>query len=96
MIKRIDMMIRLLSQSKPSISAQGTLSSEDILAMESNIDNEDKNKVADLLEDLVVFLRDDPDEKKGINTTLNKITNGYGHIRPISETVKQVKSVFLG
>jgi hypothetical protein len=44
---------------------------------------------------MVVLLRNDPDNKRKINETWNKMRNGYGHIKPISEILESVKEYFL-
>jgi hypothetical protein len=49
----------------------------------------------DLLEDVVVLLRDDPDNKSKIKERWNKIMSGYGHIKPISEILESVNEYFL-
>lgn len=92
-IKSIDLLIRALSQTKQS-TIQG-LSAQDLSALRSSIDEDDKSKVANLLEDLAVSLRDDPDNKRQIRTQVNKITDSYGHIKPISDAINSVKLGFL-
>jgi hypothetical protein len=92
-LKRIDLLIRALSQSKQSAIAG--MSPEDISSLRGGIDADDRTRVIDLLEDLAVLLRDDPGNKGKIRTDTNKIMNGFGHIKPISDAINSVKAGFL-
>ena len=97
-IERIDMIIRILSSSRfagKSQTGDNNINSEEILNFKDKIEEEDKPKLAGLLEDLVVLLKDDPDNKGDIRQIWNKIMNGYGHIKPISEILAAVKSDYL-
>jgi hypothetical protein len=89
-ISRIDNIIRVLSH-LDSTHEGSSLE----LNLKNAVDKEDRPKLQDLLEDLVVLLRDDPDNKSKIKELWNKITNGYGHIKPISEILEAVKEYFL-
>jgi hypothetical protein len=100
LIERIDIIIRiLLSSSSGSAGKSQTgddnINSDEILKFKDKIEEEDKPKLAGLLEDLVVLLKDDPDNKRDIRQIYNKIMNGYGHLKPISEILATVKSNYL-
>jgi hypothetical protein len=71
------------------------MSAEDVSDLRGGIDEDDKAKVIDLLDDLAVLLRDDPDNKRKIRTQVKKITDGYGHIKPISDAINSVETGFL-
>jgi hypothetical protein len=60
-------------------------STEETLKLRNEIDKEDRLKLANLFEDFVILLSDDRD---------NKIMDGYGHIKPISEILESVKNIF--
>ena len=89
-IVRIDNIIRVLSH----LDSSQESNSEESLNLKNAVDKEDRPKLANLLEDMVVLLRDDPDNKNKIKETWNKIMNGYGHIKPISEILKSTKKYF--
>ena len=98
-IERIDIIIRILLSSSRSAGKSQTeddnINSNEIVKFKDKIEEEDKPKLAGLLEDLVVFLKDDPDNKRDIRQICNKIMNGYGHLKPISEILATVKSNYL-
>ena len=98
-IERIDIIIRILLSSSRSAGKSQTeddnINSDEIVKFKDKIEEEDKPKLAGLLEDLVVLLKDDPDNKRDIRQICNKIMNGYGHLKPISEILATVKSNYL-
>ena len=89
-IKRIDLVVRSLSQSKTEMN-----DSEDLRKIKAEVDPDDKPKLAMILEDTLVVLKDDPQNRVKIKENLNRIWDGYGHIKPISEVVDQVKKCYL-
>jgi hypothetical protein len=88
---RIDNTIRVLSH----LDSPHESNSEETLSLKNAVDKEDRPKLANLLEDVVVLLRDDPDNTSKIKEMWNKIMSGYGHIKPISEILKSVNEYFL-
>ncbi len=90
-MSRIDNIIRVLSH----LDSTDESNSEETLKLKNEIDKEDKLKLANLFEDMVVLLRNDPDNKSKIKELWNKIMHGYGHIKPISEILESVKKYFL-
>ena len=98
-IERIDIIIRILLSSSRSGGKSQTeddnINSDEIVKFKDKIEEEDKPKLAALLEDLVILLKDDPDNKRDIRQIWNKIMNGYGHLKPISEILAAVKSNYL-
>jgi hypothetical protein len=89
-IKRIDLIIRALSQSKMEMN-----DSEDIQKIKAGVEQDDKPRLAALLEDTLVLLKDNPHNRLKIKENLNRIWDGYGHIKPLSEVVDQVKKSYL-
>jgi hypothetical protein len=89
-IKRIDTIVRALSQSKTDMN-----DSEDVQKIKDGVEQDDKPRLAALLEDTLVLLKDDPDNRLKIKEKLNRIWDGYGHIKPLSELVGQVKKYYL-
>ena len=87
-IKRIDSIVRALSQSK-------TNDSEDMQKIKAEVEQDDKPRLTELLEDMLVLLKDNPDNRFKIREKLNRIWDGYGHIKPLSEVVDQVKKCYL-
>jgi hypothetical protein len=90
-LSKIDNIIRELSHLS---SARGK-SSEESQILKKEIDKEDEMKLANLFEDLVVLLKDDPENKNKIREIWNRIMNGYGHVPVISEILKAVEKSFL-
>src|SRR5690348_14930836 len=87
---RIDNTIRVLSH----LDSPHESNSEETKSLNA-IDKEDRPKLVNLLEDIVVLLKDDPDNKSKIKEMRNKIMSGYGHIKPISEILESVNEYFL-
>jgi hypothetical protein len=90
-IKRIDLIVRVLSQSKK----METNDYEDIQKIKAEVEQDDKPRLAALLEDTLVLLKDDPQNVRKIKEKLNRIWDGYGHIKPLSEIVDQVKKCYI-
>ena len=90
LIKRIDSIVRSLSQSKSE-----TRISEDIQKIREDVEQDDKPRLAALLEDIIVLLKDDPQNTVRIKEKLNRIWDGYGHIKPLSEIIDQIKKYYL-
>lgn len=89
-VSKIDNIIRVLSHLS---SVQGE--SSEVQMLKNEIDKEDEVKLINLFEDMVVLLKDDPDNKKMIREIWNRIMNGYGHIPVISQILKSVEKSFL-
>ncbi len=85
-VRTIDTLIRGLTHSETETDSQ------DIKIVRAEVEEEDKPKLASLLEDLLVLLKDDPENKARIKTTWNRLMEGYGHIKPLSELLKSVKT----
>jgi hypothetical protein len=90
-ITKIDNLIRMLLH----LDSGKENDSEEMLTLKNAIDKEDRPKLAILFEEMVVLLKDDPDNKSKIKEMWNKVMNGYGHIKPISEILESVKQYFL-
>jgi hypothetical protein len=90
-ITKIDNTIRILLH----LDSEKENDSEEMLTLKNAIDKEDRPKLAILLEDMVILLKDDPDNKSKIKEMWNKVMNGYGHIKPVSEILELVKRYFL-
>lgn len=90
-ITKIDNTIRILLH----LDSEKENDSEETLTLKNAIDKEDRPKLAILLEDMVILLKDDPDNKTKIKEMWNKVMNGYGHIKPVSEILETVKRYFL-
>jgi hypothetical protein len=90
-VSKIDNIIRELSHLS---STQGK-SSEESQILKKEINKEDVMKLASLFEDMVVLLKDDPENKNKIRELWNRIMNGYGHVPVISQILKSVEKSFL-
>jgi uncharacterized membrane-anchored protein YjiN (DUF445 family) len=90
LIKRIDSIVRSLSQSKSE-----TRISEDIQKIMEDVEEDDKPRLAALLEDIIVLLKDDPQNTVRIKEKMNRIWDGYGHIKPLSGIIDQIKKYYL-
>jgi hypothetical protein len=89
-IRRIEIIIRGMLESDAKIDF-----SSEIKSALNEVDEDDKPKLANLLEDLIVLLKDDPENRTGIKKLWNKISDGYGHVSPISDVLASVKRSFL-
>jgi hypothetical protein len=90
LIKRIDLIVRSLTQSKSEANT-----SDDMQKIKDGVEQDDKPRLAALLEDTIVLLKDAPHNRLKIKEKLNRIWDGYGHIKPLSEVVDQVKKSYL-
>lgn len=90
LLKRIDLIVRSLSQSRPEIN-----NSEDIQKIRDDVEQDDKPRLARLLEDTIILLKDDPQNTVKIKENINRIWDGYGHIKPLSEVIDGVKKYYL-
>lgn len=89
-IQKIDEIIRTLSKSKK----QSTILTSDEIKSIQGVDKEDQSKLANRLEDLVILLRDDPDNKKKIRESRQIAFDEFGHVRPVWDVLKSVESLF--
>ena len=90
LIKRIDSIVRSLSQSK-----SGTRISEEVQKIKDDVEQDDKPRLAALLEDIIVLIKDDPQNTGRMKQILNRIWDGYGHIKLLSEIIDEVKKYYL-
>ncbi|MDE1725419.1 MAG: hypothetical protein KGH76_05945 [Thaumarchaeota archaeon] len=89
-IKKIDEIIMVLSKSKK----QPTILTQDEVKAIQGVFGEDQQKLANRLEDLVVLLRDDPDNKRKIRETRQTAFDEFGHVPPVWSVLKSVESLF--
>jgi hypothetical protein len=89
-IQKIDEIIRTLSKSDKPLSI---LTTDEIKSIQ-DVDKEDQSKLADRLEDLVVLLRDDPDNKRQIRELRQIAFDEFGHVSPVWDVLKSVDSLF--
>ena len=90
LIKRIDSIVRALSQTKSEMRI-----SEDMQKIREKVEQDDKPRLAALLEDTIVLLKDDPQNRVKIKEKLNRIWDGYGHIKPLAEVTDEIKKYYL-
>ena len=89
-IQKIDEIIRTLSKSKKQL----TILTNDEIKSIQDVDKEDQSKLADRLEDLVVLLRDDPDNKKVIREKRQIAFDEFGHVSPVWDVLKSIESLY--
>ena len=90
-ISKIDSMIRVLSKAQPH---GAVLTPEDVDALK-NVDSEDQLKLAARLEDMIVFLKDEPDNKRKIMEVHDLTMDEFGHVDPVRDALDSVKVFFL-
>lgn len=90
-IQKIDAIIRVLSDSKKTPSI---LTSDEVDSIR-DVEKEDKVKLANELEDLVVLLRDDPDNKMKMREVHQQTFDEFGHVSPVLNVLKSVETLFL-
>ncbi|MGI0069445.1 MAG: hypothetical protein ACREAN_04225, partial [Nitrosopumilaceae archaeon] len=79
-----------LSESKKPLTI---LTADEIKSIQ-DVDKEDHSKLADRLEDLVILLRDDPDNKRKIQETRQMTFDEFGHVSPVWDVLKSVEALF--
>lgn len=89
-ILKIDEIIRVLSSSKK----QPIILTADEVKSIQDVDKEDQSKLANRLEDLVVLLRNDPDNKQKIKDVRMIAFDEFGHVEPVRAVLESVKSLF--
>ncbi len=89
-ILKIDEIIKTLSESKKPLTI---LTPDEVKAIQ-DVDKEDHSKLADRLEDLVVLLRDDPDNKRKIHEVRQIAFDEFGHVSPVWDVLKSVETLF--
>lgn len=89
-IRKIDEIIMTLSKSKK----QPVLLTPDEVKSIQSVYGTDQQKLANRLEDLVVLLRDDPDNKRGIRDTRQIAFKEFGHVPPVWSVLKSVESLY--
>jgi hypothetical protein len=89
-IQKIDEIIRVLSKSEKQLTI---LTSDEIKSIQ-DVDKEDQTKLANRLEDLVVLLRDDPDNKNKIREARQIAFDEFGHVSPVWDVLKSTESLF--
>jgi hypothetical protein len=89
-MSNIDIIIRDLSH--PNSSQERKSEQSHIL---NEVDKEDEMKLLNLLEEMVVLLKDDPENKGRVRTIWDGLMNRYGHIAQISQILKSVEKSYL-
>ncbi len=89
-ILKIDEIIKTLSESKKPLTI---LTADEVKSIQ-DVDKEDHSKLADRLEDLVVLLRDDPDNKRKIQEIRQTAFDEFGHVSPVWDVLKSVEALF--
>ncbi|MDE1829040.1 MAG: hypothetical protein KGI25_01830 [Thaumarchaeota archaeon] len=90
-ISKIDSMIRVLSKASP----HGNILEQDDIKALNEVESEDQLKLADRLEDMIIFLKDEPDNKRKILESHDLVMDEFGHIEPVRDALSSVKSYFL-
>lgn len=90
-ISEIDSIIRVLSKAAP----RGNLVDQEEVNALQRVDSEDQLKLADRLEDMIVLLKDEPDNKRKILEAHDLVMEQYGHVQPVREALDAVKTFFL-
>lgn len=91
-ISKVESMIRVLSKAAPR---GNILDQNDIQAL-NQVELEDQPKLADRLEDMIVLLKDEPDNKRKILEIHDTTMDEFGHVEPVRDTLESVKTYFLG
>src|SRR5579872_6519360 len=82
-ISKIDSMIRVLSKASP----HGNILEEGDIKALNQVFPEDQLKLADRLEDLILFLKDEPDNKRKILEVHDLAMDEFGHVRPVHDVL---------
>ena len=90
-ISKVESMIRVLSKAAP----RGDILDQDDIKSLNQVDSEDQPKLADRLEDMIVLLKDEPDNKRKILEIHDTTMDEFGHVRPVRDTMDSIKAYFL-
>lgn len=90
-ISKIDSVIRVLSKSTPH---NNLIDQNDITAL-NEIEEEDKPKLADRLEEMIVLLKEEPDNKRKILELHDTTKDEFGHVQPVFDVLDSIKGFFL-
>lgn len=90
-ISKIDAIIRVLSKA----SQHGSILDQADIAGLNQVDSEDQLKLADRLEDMIVFLKDEPDNRRKILEIHDTTMDEFGHVEPVRDTLESVKKYYL-
>lgn len=90
-ISKIDSIIRVLSKSKP----HGDLLDQNEINRLNKVEEDDKPKLADRLEELIMLLKDEPDNTNKIREIHGTTMDEFGHIMPVSDVLNAVKEFIL-
>ena len=91
-ISKVDSVIRVLSKASPH---GNVLDQDDIKAL-NQVESEDQLKLADRLEDMIVLLKDEPDNRRKILESHDLVMDEFGHVEPVRDMLESVKTYFLG
>lgn len=89
-ISKTDSIIRILSKSTP----HGNLLDQNDIKELNEMEEDDKTRLADILEDLIMLLKDEPDNKRKINEISDVIMTEFGNLAPVSDVLRSVKIFF--
>ena len=90
-ISEIDSIIRVLSKAAP----HGDILGQDDIKALNGVESEDQLKLADRLEDMIVLLKEEPDNKRKILESHDLVMDEFGHVKPVREVLDAVKAFFL-
>ena len=90
-ISKIDSIIRVLSKSTPH---SGLIDENDIKTI-NKIEEDDKPRLEGRLEDLIVLLKEEPDNKRKILELHDTTDDEFGHLPPVFDVLDSVKKFFL-
>jgi len=90
-ISKTDSIIRILSKSAP----HGNLLDQNDVKELNGMEEDDKPRMADRLEDLIVLLKGEPDNRRKIREVYDVTMTEFGHITPVSDVLNSVKTFFL-
>ncbi len=90
-ISKVESMIRVLSKAAP----RGNILDQDDIQALNQVEAEDQPKLADRLEDMIVLLKDEPDNKRKILEIHDTTNDEFGHVRPVHDTLDSIKTYFL-
>lgn len=90
-ISKVESLIRVLSKAAP----RGDILNQDEINALHQVEPEDQPKLADRLEDMIVLLKDEPDNRRKILEIHDTVMDEFGHVRPVHDTLDSVKAYFL-
>lgn len=90
-ISKTDSIIRILSKSTP----HGNLLDANDIKIINGMEEDDKPRLAERLEDLIILLKDEPDNRRKLTESCDTLMTEFGNLLPVADVLRSVNTFFL-